>query len=232
MKVVVSPDLTNDWFSEVLVASWGTSALVFNGHDGSMLWSFPMGNDVWAIYWSHDVTGDGVCEVVAGSFTGAVSLINGVDGQQVWTCATDAKIFTVRPIGDVNGDGIPDIIAGQQKLTTGGKFFVISGGTVTTSVDDDDDVTIPENNLLLANYPNPFNARTTISYELPRSADVRLEVFNLLGQRVDVLYEGRQEAGNYRVSYDAGRAGLSSGVYYCRLSADDEASTIKLTILK
>jgi outer membrane protein assembly factor BamB len=234
MKIVISPDLNNDWFSEVLVASWASYAQALSGHNGDMLWSFPMGDDVWAIYWAYDMTGDGVNEAVAGSFTGAVSVINGVSGEQVWTCNTDAKIFTVRPIGDVNGDGTPDIIAGQQFLSNvGGKFFVISGGTVGTSgIDDGNGTTLPENHMLLTNYPNPFNAQTVISYELPRAATVRLELFNLLGQKVDVLYEGRQEAGQYKVTYDAGNSHLSSGVYYCRLSADDDASTIKMTILK
>ena len=234
MKVVVSPDLNGDWFSDVLVASWGNYALALSGHDGSTLWTYPMGDDVWAVYWANDVTGDGVCEAIAGAFTGAVALINGADGQEIWTCNTDSKIFTVRPIGDVNGDGVPDIIAGQQFLNnTGGKLFVISGGTVGSSgIGDDNDAIIPENHLLLSNYPNPFNARTIISYDLPKSADVKVELFNLLGQRVDVLYEGRQEAGRHNVSYDMGNSKLSSGVYYCRLSAGGDASTIKMTILK
>ncbi len=233
MRIVVSPDLNNDWFSEVLVASWGNYAQVLSGHNGHSLWTYPMGDDVWAIYWAHDVTGDGICEVVAGSFTGAVSLINGADGQELWTCSTDSKIFTVRPIGDVNGDGAPDIIAGQQYLNNaGGKFFVISGGTVRTPVSDDEDVTIPISHLLVANYPNPFNARTVISFELPQASDVKLELFNLLGQRVDVIDEGYRDAGRHEVSYDTRDADLSSGVYYCRISAGGEAASTKMTVLK
>jgi len=232
MKVVISPDLNNDWFPEVLVASWASYAQALSGHDGSILWTYPMGDDVWAIYWANDVTGDGICEAVAGSFTGAVALINGANGQEVWTCATDSKIFTVRPIGDVNGDGVPDIIAGQQFLSsTGGKFFVISGGTVGSSAIDDD-ISIPNHHMLLANYPNPFNASTVISYDLPNPGLVNLELFNLLGQRVATIFDGYQQAGMHEVAYNAANSGLSSGVYYCRLSANDEVSTLKMTILK
>ena len=90
---------------------------------------------------------------------------------------------------------MPDIIAGQQFLNNmGGKFFVISGGTVESSaVDDDDDAMIPKNHLLLTNYPNPFNARTMISYDLPRAADVKLELFNLLDEDRDYPKHAAQD---------------------------------------
>jgi hypothetical protein len=172
---------------------------------------------------------------VAGSFTGAVALINGATGEEIWTCPSEAKIFTVRPIGDVNGDGVPDIIAGQQYLNgLGGKFFVISGGTVNPIGIDDLDVTIPEQHLLISNYPNPFNASTIISYSLSEAADVSLEVFNLLGQRIDMLYTGRQEAGTHKFTWNVLSAdgSLPSGVYYCRISAGNNISAIKMTVLK
>ncbi len=67
---------------------------------------------------------------------------------------------------------------------------------------------------LAQNYPNPFNATTTISYSLPRAMSARLELYNLLGQKVATLAEGMQAAGSHRVSWNAQSA--AAGVYvYC-----------------
>ena len=72
---------------------------------------------------------------------------------------------------------------------------------------------------LSANYPNPFNPATEIQYRLPRTADVRLNVFNLLGQEVKTLVHSVQTAGTYRVSFQADN--LPAGAYLYRLQADD-----------
>jgi hypothetical protein len=66
------------------------------------------------------------------------------------------------------------------------------------------------------NYPNPFNPSTTIKYELPKSSMVRLNVYDILGREVSMLVNDRKNAGSYQVKFDG--AGLSSGVYFYRLS--------------
>lgn len=67
------------------------------------------------------------------------------------------------------------------------------------------------------NHPNPFNATTTISYNLPQTMDVRLTVFNILGQRITTLVDSRQEAGVQNVTWDASR--VASGTYLYRVVA-------------
>lgn len=102
------------------------------------------------------------------------------------------------------------------------------------------DVTDPSNNLpkdfvLSQNYPNPFNASTMISYNLPTRSNVKLEVFNQLGQRVRTLVNANESAGAYTVTWD-GRtdtgADVSSGMYLYRLTADDLVQTKKMLLLK
>jgi surface protein len=80
------------------------------------------------------------------------------------------------------------------------------------------------------NYPNPFNPTTTIRYDLPESADVRLEVYNVMGQRVAVLVNAGQTAGSHSVSFDA--SNLASGVYHYRLQSGNEVLTKKMTLIK
>jgi len=89
---------------------------------------------------------------------------------------------------------------------------------------------VPRKYTLSQNYPNPFNPVTSIPYELPEAAQVRLEVFNSIGQRVAVLVNEQKTAGFYRTRFDATR--LSSGVYFIRLQANDFVQTQSITFIK
>ena len=80
------------------------------------------------------------------------------------------------------------------------------------------------------NYPNPFNPVTVIRFSLPHKAKVLLEVFNLLGQRVEVLIDKELEASSYKVDFNAKR--LSSGIYFYRLISDNFVQTKKMLLLK
>jgi len=89
---------------------------------------------------------------------------------------------------------------------------------------------VPEELALEQNYPNPFNPATTIEFALPAAAEVRLEVFSALGQRVAVLASGEHPAGRHTVRLDA--SGWGSGMYVYRLRAGDEVRTRTLILLK
>ncbi len=100
--------------------------------------------------------------------------------------------------------------------------------TSLTGVDDQNDV--PTDFVLRQNYPNPFNPSTTISFTLPRAANIRLEVFSLVGQHVATLFEGWREAGVYAVTFTPGA--IASGLYLYRLSAEGTVITRKMMVLK
>lgn len=93
----------------------------------------------------------------------------------------------------------------------------------TSSGQDQDNLAL--NFKLNQNYPNPFNPSTTITYEIPISAEVKIEVFNAIGVKVATLAEGDKSAGMYTVQYDFSH--LASGMYLYRLTADGRLITTR-----
>ena len=81
--------------------------------------------------------------------------------------------------------------------------------------------------LLEPNYPNPFNPSTSIAFILPEAGEVRLEVFSVTGQRVDVVTAGYLPAGRHAVTWSATRQ--PSGIYFCRLTAAGPSGTVTAT---
>ncbi len=79
-------------------------------------------------------------------------------------------------------------------------------------------------------YPNPFNPETTIEYEITKFENVKIEVFNIKGQKVDVLINKAQNRGNYWLQWDA--SGLKSGIYLIKFTGDELQETKKAVLLK
>ncbi len=79
-------------------------------------------------------------------------------------------------------------------------------------------------------YPNPFNPITHIVYSLPNAGHVTLEVFNVLGQQVKTLVDEHREAGMHEVEFDA--SGISSGIYFYRITADQFTDSKKMVLMK
>jgi parallel beta-helix repeat protein len=105
------------------------------------------------------------------------------------------------------------------------------GRGVPTGVEDDEEGIIPNAFTLSQNYPNPFNASTVISYELPRASNVTLEVYDMLGRKVETLVNNRPySAGEHQVRWDA--SGFSSGTYFYRLEIDGRSGTSKMVLIK
>ncbi|MCP4633375.1 MAG: T9SS type A sorting domain-containing protein, partial [candidate division Zixibacteria bacterium] len=93
-----------------------------------------------------------------------------------------------------------------------------------------DSENLPQVTELTGNFPNPFNATTVISYSISEDTDISLEVYNLMGQKVETLVSGPQTAGFKTVQWDA--ADYSSGVYFYKLSAGKQVFTKRMTLLK
>jgi len=89
---------------------------------------------------------------------------------------------------------------------------------------------LPEQLKLYPIFPNPFNATATISCSLPQPGNTTIEVFNLIGQKTSVLFDGYQQAGEHSYIWNA--SGFSSGVYFIKLTGADQSKTTRVTLLK
>ncbi len=88
----------------------------------------------------------------------------------------------------------------------------------------------PKSFELLGSYPNPFNSTATIKYYIPKATNVKIEIYNLIGNKVKELFSGRQESGYHHVLWEA--SNTASGAYYCRMSTPEVVKTIKLVLVK
>ena len=92
------------------------------------------------------------------------------------------------------------------------------------------DGVIPNKYELSQNYPNPFNPATKINFSLPQGSDIKLTVYNMLGQQIEVLANGFRNAGTYELTWDA--SNLASGVYIYRLETGSTVISKKMMLLK
>lgn len=97
-----------------------------------------------------------------------------------------------------------------------------------TSIDNDFDLI--QNYSLSPNYPNPFNPTTTISYQLPKTGNVNIKVFDILGREVATLINEEKPAGSYNVEFNG--SGLASGIYFYQIKSGEFIQTMKMILLK
>jgi hypothetical protein len=169
------------------------------------------------------------------------TLSYGAGGDDVWLVKTDAN-GTLRWSATYGGTA-SDVGYDVKQTFDGG--YVVAGHTLSSGAGVHDVWLIRVNPeltesvgptegvhdfRLLQNYPNPFNPSTTISYSLPRSAHVRLAVYDLLGRSIVLLVDADEMPGLKSVQFD-GR-NIPSGVYFCRLQAGGYVATNKILLVR
>jgi len=161
---------------------------------------------------------------------------------------SERKLFTGIHFGGVHlyessttgwrhiSQGLPTQDVRSLTLNTVGQLLVALEGRKTyrttnpvTAVHDDEP-SQPTEFILFQNYPNPFNPTTRIEYSLPKTSHVSLKVFDVMGREVATLVDEVQNAGFKTVEFDA--AGLSSGVYFYRLTAGGFVEIRKLMLIR
>ena len=176
-----------------------------------------------------------------GSICGTVTLSGGsgnIEDVEITTQST-----TVNP--NMNGIYVINIAPGFYDVTASLDGYAdstligvgVTGGQLTSGIDFilKTEISINEQNLmpleivLDQNYPNPFNRRSIISYGLPKHCMVKIEIFNLKGQLVKTLVNDDKPAGYHTAEWNA--EGMSSGIYFYKLSVDGNTEVVKKCLL-
>ncbi|MBU1919789.1 T9SS type A sorting domain-containing protein, partial [bacterium] len=84
--------------------------------------------------------------------------------------------------------------------------------------------------LQISLFPNPFNPTTTLSFDLIHSCMVKLKVFDVIGRQVATLIDKNMTAGSHQVMFDG--AGLTSGIYFARMTAGSKTMTQKMMLIR
>ena len=143
---------------------------------------------------------------------------------------------------DISDPYSPEVIAEYQipgmasQVFPSGDYAYVSAGEsmmilrLTTTGIEDETKMLPRDFALGQNYPNPFNTRTVINYNLPNKAYVTLDIYDMLGRKVETLLSIEQTAGVHSVEWNAGN--YASGLYFYKLEAEGINETRKAILIK
>jgi hypothetical protein len=125
---------------------------------------------------------------------------------------------------------IPNVVVVEGENT------ILNLPLVNSSVTNEDDTQSPEpTDFGLSNYPNPFNPSTTISFIAPKSGDLKLSVFNIRGQKVNMLHKGLISKGHHKILWngrDEKGSAVSSGIFFVRVEMNGMSQTHKMILIK
>jgi YVTN family beta-propeller protein len=209
-----------------------------------------VGDDPWGI----DVTLDGSRIVVACEDDSNVYVIDTSDWSttqvflEQYADPRDVDILDSQGYAFIAGgtllSAVTKVYIIQLSDNTLKDSFVVSGGTNANCLAVQPQITseatgVPEtpfeSRVRLDCYPNPFNPKTTIVYNLPSPSDVRLSVYDVTGRLVTVLEDGEHGAGDHEIIWlgtDASGDNIATGVYFFRLTTADGSTTTKAVLLK
>jgi hypothetical protein len=159
-------------------------------------------------------------------------------GFEVERYALSAERQAWEKIGFVNGNGnsnSPKSYSFEDKNVTAGKYSyrlkqIDNDGQFEYSKAIEVDFGVPKKFELSQNYPNPFNPTTTIRFNLPEATNVKLTLFNILGQEVKTLVNESKESGVHTINFNATE--LNSGIYIYKLESGSFTQTRKMTLVK
>jgi len=156
------------------------------------------------------------------------SVVRDENGMGVAIATSTAKkgVMLEIPLNVTSAENVDIIMTAFSNNTENQLKVVVNSSMVNSEVKDE----LPVKFELSQNYPNPFNPSTNIQFALPEAAQVRLEVYNTLGQKVATVVDEMRSAGYHTVSFDA--SSLSSGVYLYVITTPGHMETRKMMLIK
>ncbi|KAA3658465.1 MAG: T9SS C-terminal target domain-containing protein [Calditrichaeota bacterium] len=155
------------------------------------------------------------------------------NGSQISAVFDASTLFNVDPMFADPDNGDFSLASDSPVLTLahdGGALGDRNWAPKTGTAVQDETPAIPTGFTLEQNYPNPFNPETTIRYSLPHNAQVKLQIFNILGRQVATLVDAQQSAGTHTLIWNA--TNVASGVYFYRLNIGSDVQTKKMMLLR
>jgi hypothetical protein len=134
------------------------------------------------------------------------------------------------PMEEGNGDIIFDIAGNGNEAQIYNIAWIQGRDFDPTAIEDFSKADLPMSVLNTDAYPNPFNQSTRISFRLLKEAEVMINIYDLLGRKLDTIYLGRKSIGDHQVSWNV--SNLSSGVYFYKVRAGKLSETKKILLLK
>ncbi len=153
----------------------------------------------------------------------------------------DGTAWSQMGVGSNNGTAATVTCIGSYSANAfiaAGGYFLLAGGADArrialwgslTKIDPTSN-NVPEGYQLNQNYPNPFNPTTTIGFDIPKSTNAKLEIFDAAGKSVEILFDEELSAGKYEIKWDA--SNKPSGNYFYKLTAGDYTETKKMSLVK
>jgi hypothetical protein len=201
---------------------------------GEVLWMKTPGGQKSDCGFSLDLTADGGF-FITGTTNGNWWIHQG----DMWLFKTDAdgnmlweRIYNIR-LCDYAWSGVQTtdggyVVSGMTSTGFGGDLWLAKIAPAPTGIEENQSAVTDY--VLYQNYPNPFNPSTAIKFTLPKTSDVSLKIYNIIGEEVVTLVNDRLSGGMYHYQWDA--ANLASGVYVYRLEAGTFAEAKKMILMK
>lgn len=133
-------------------------------------------------------------------------------------------VFALNNVGTAN----VQIQAGTMRNS--GNRITVDLTAIANYTDVEDENNLVNNYFLEQNFPNPFNPSTKINFGLKKSGNVEISLYNILGSKVSSIFNGYKDAGKHSVLFDG--SGLSSGIYFYKISSNDFTQTKKMILEK
>jgi hypothetical protein len=152
-----------------------------------------------------------------------------LNGNQLWQSQFGG--FQNEDVGDMISNSNGNFVVVGSTSSYGGNYFLNMNpqGNITHVLEDQDQK-LPSDFQLFANYPNPFNNQTRITFQLPEQGFVELDMYDIAGQHLVTLFRGITSAGRHSIGFDAAKS--SSGVYFYQLKSTFGIRTQKMLLLK